>query len=108
MSILIKGMEIPENGCDHCFLRLGNYCRQIPTDESMIPYAEKGARHPDCPLVPVPPHGRLIDADALIDEQAELAKYTTSDAMRRRIYSLISILQVAPIIIPQEEEHNGE
>ena len=22
-------------------------------------------RHPDCPLVPVPPHGRLIDADAL-------------------------------------------
>ena len=65
MSILIKGMEMPKYGCDHCFLRTGNYCGKIEKDEAVVEYAKKSERHPDCPLVPVPPHGRLIDADEL-------------------------------------------
>lgn len=60
MSILIKGMEMPKYGCDHCFLRTGNYCGRIEKDESVVEYAIKNERHPDCPLVPVPAHGRLI------------------------------------------------
>lgn len=51
MSIIIKGMEMPKT-CDDCFLPL-QYC----------PYAMKP--NGECPLVPVHPHGRLIDADAL-------------------------------------------
>ena len=47
MSILIKGMEMPKN-CSECPLVV---CLSVESD---------------CPLVPVPPHGRLIDADALM------------------------------------------
>lgn len=64
MSILIKGMEMPEN-CGECLL-----AKLSPTGESIycnyslstVPWDERPF---DCPLVPVPEHGRLIDADAL-------------------------------------------
>jgi thiamine monophosphate synthase len=54
MSILIKGMKMPTT-CDECFLPL-RYC----------PYAME--KDGECPLIEVPPHGRLIDADAFIKE----------------------------------------
>ena len=68
-DILIRGMEMPKYGCDHCFLRTGNYCGRIEKNEGVVEYARKSERHPDCPLIPLPEgHGRLIDADALIKE----------------------------------------
>ena len=56
MSILIKGMEMPDNCRD----------RHMPMEwcNKWIG-VEDGKRSSDCPLIPVPPHGRLIDADAL-------------------------------------------
>ena len=57
MSILIKGMEMPKR-CGGCFLRVGECKQRIYMED----------RPHDCPLVPVPPHGRLIDADALIED----------------------------------------
>jgi len=62
MSVLIKGMEMPTS----C-LRCGFYRRVAPVYDyccisSAIP---KGYVPDDCPLVPVPDHGRLIDADSL-------------------------------------------
>lgn len=57
MSIIIKGMEMPKN-CGTCPLRRGDCSQRI--------YMEK--RPDNCPLVPVPPHGRLIDADEMRDE----------------------------------------
>lgn len=52
MGVYIKGMEMPKT-CDNCFLPL-QYC----------PYAMKP--NGECPLVPVPEHGRLIEeADAV-------------------------------------------
>lgn len=71
MSIIIKGMNMPERGCDHCFMRNGNYCKRLLEGNDaefsfVIPYAIKSERHPDCPLAEVlTPHGRLIDGDAL-------------------------------------------
>ena len=65
MSILIKGMEMPQScwDCefeaptiDHhecCILTKKSYNWGLTTRPS------------DCPLVPVPPHGDLIDRDAL-------------------------------------------
>lgn len=57
MSVLIKGMEMPIS-CEDC------YISNCPND---IGYTDKGRRTRSfyCPLVSVPPHGRLIDADAL-------------------------------------------
>lgn len=73
MSLLIKGATVPET-CFECMAidglhliikELGGHC---PMAEYMIDprifNARKG-RWLTCPLVEVPPHGRLVDADAL-------------------------------------------
>ena len=67
MSILIKGMEMPPN-CMLCPLCVeeadpanGEMC--MVTGTLMPPCTRE--RLDNCPLVPVQPHGRLIDADAL-------------------------------------------
>ena len=68
MSILIKGMKMPES-CFHCLLAFQDqdsehnvYWTCAPLNEDAIGLE----RRPDCPLIEVPePHGRLIDADAL-------------------------------------------
>lgn len=78
MSILIKGMKMPTS-CDDCFLPL-RYC----------PYAMKP--NGECPLVPVPPHGRLIDAD----------RFSTV-LMNDEYQDAFHILAQTPTIIPAEE-----
>ena len=58
MSVLIRGMEMPER-CGMCFLRVGNCKQRI--------YMEQ--RPKACPLIEIPtPHGRLIDKDKLRHE----------------------------------------
>ena len=61
MGVYIKGMKMPTR-CWDCLLNTYGYC--IASEHSGI--IPSDAPIPDwCPLVPVPPHGRLIDADAL-------------------------------------------
>lgn len=62
MSILIKGMEMPKN-CNKCPMTVDGYCRIIgyPNGDAL----NKRYKPLWCPLVEVPKHGRLIDADAL-------------------------------------------
>jgi len=50
--------------------------------------------------VPVPPHGRLIDADALLRHWEELA-YSGGDC---ELYSCMGDIRDAPTIIPASEE----
>ena len=62
MSILIKGMEMPRS-CDMCRALddYGDYPRCIITEEQRgynFPIREK--RMDRCPLIELPPHGRLI------------------------------------------------
>lgn len=64
MSILIKGMEMPNRGHTTTITIVGSgqayveYFDCRPHVEETIEYT----------AVPVPPHGRLIDADALIED----------------------------------------
>ena len=69
MSILIKGMNMPK-GCDECTCNSGIYCNAMPI--AFCGYTEDEDRPEWCPLVEVPPHGRLIDADALKEEGADI------------------------------------
>ena len=71
MSILIKGMEMPES-CAKCPI-----CAAMPLGDYAVYHkcvllnrlASKRNRRYDCPLVEVPtPHGRLIDADEFFDK----------------------------------------
>lgn len=72
MSVLIKGMEMPTN-CNSCPLiywygehvGCGAIRKYISYDFDKKLDEE---RHEFCPLVPVPPHGRLIDADAIYEK----------------------------------------
>lgn len=57
MVVLIRGMEMPKS-CVDCNMPM-EWCNKWIG-------VEDGKRSEDCPFVPVPPHGRLIDADALL------------------------------------------
>ena len=71
MSILIKGEKMPDS-CGHCWLiDSGTDVNGKPEYECVLT-EEKRAREDlfskrgkYCPLVEIPPHGRLIDADRL-------------------------------------------
>ena len=66
MSVIVKNMEMPENCsvCDLCYDAV--WC--IGTGEGMDYEKWDKERRPDCPLIELPPHGRLIDKDKLRHE----------------------------------------
>ena len=104
MSILIKGMEMPQN-CDSCpFLDgFGPYanCTLLHGYIALNRMAENW-RLEDCPLVEVPPHGRLIDADAMI-RNIEKA-ITPSRYIKERNADMVKFLSLEDTIIPAEED----
>lgn len=72
MSILIKGMKMPKGCCDCDLLpKVIDQDEQweCPITEKIVnKYVEEREGKPsDCPLVEIPPHGRLIDADKLCE-----------------------------------------
>ena len=106
MSLLIKGREMPNN-CQECVCINDEYfyCQAVgrqPQDENVV------SRRPDwCPLVEVQPHGRLIDADALMKEIQETCKrlYGTDDITASPTLSTFKIyIGEAPTIVEAEEE----
>lgn len=74
MSVLIKGMDMPTN-CADCKARIAIGCC------GNLPY---NMRMPNCPLVEVPKHRRLIDA-ASVEEKARayVKKYDERSAKNR-------------------------
>lgn len=67
MSVLIKGLEMPK-GCASCFLKYGS-CASIRKRMDVSKgdrWCPENYRHPDCPIIEIPQHGRLIDADELM------------------------------------------
>ena len=68
MSVLIKGMKMPKN-CGECnFDSPSGYCRAMPHDFSGTTNWECEGKPSWCPLIELPPHGDLIDRDALIKD----------------------------------------
>lgn len=111
MSVLIKGMNMPERcwDCDLCYDCF--YCRLLEVRFIDREDFEPGERRlSDCPLVPVPPHGRLIDADALLSviatEHKRIAEtYGENDeyALCLKKYAMTMVTD-AQTIIPAEED----
>lgn len=91
MSVLIKGMEMPTCCCVcPCFNDEYCYCQTADKDLGSIPIDH---RHPDCPLVSVPPHGRLIDADALSAKIIEIVEQQKYDDFYAQTLSVGAILR---------------
>lgn len=85
MGILIPNMKKPK-GCDSCVFRYDK-----PDDDFCM---ANGKDIPcDCPLIELPPHGRLIDADALSIALDNADELTTS---------VLSLIDNAPTIIESE------
>lgn len=66
MRIMIKGMNMPKN-CHECQLFESKYhchgCHAVPKSfNDMDMWNFVGDRPSWCPLIELPPHGRLIDA----------------------------------------------
>ena len=102
MTVLIKGMKMPKT-CEECALNYDSFaCIKTGSrffrdkDSEFDPFK---ARLEDCPLVPVPPHGDLIERDAAYDKIAEQegGNYVDMDAVDMG-------LSETPVIIPAEED----
>lgn len=116
MSVLIKGMEMPYTclSCDFrkCAAGVGDYCTLTKKKQFRFK-----SRPSSCPLVPVPPHGRLIDADAFAAEMIKWQKSAEkrlreakdhetairADAVLTTLCEMKLLFYAAPIIIPAEE-----
>ena len=94
-SILINGMEMPKN-CWECHFGHGE------TGICVVDFKEHGDwdEPHDCPLVPVPPHGDLIDRDAL----KRRAEKGTEEHGRPCMLIKLGYVNTMPTIIPAEEE----
>ena len=106
MGVYINGMEMPTS-CDKCvYSAWSNFyqiyvCDAVRKNDPVLfdgkqtksTAVARSARADNCPLVPVPPHGRLIDLDAIPKE-----------AWRGEKEDLVDELILAPTIIPASEE----
>ena len=100
MSILIKGMEMPTS-CGDCkaFVCYRQWAGDIGDCFCGITKNDAKAKekNADCPLVPVPEHGRLGDLDKLADNM----RSATAGMEHRAI--IMHEIRRAPTIIPAEE-----
>lgn len=101
MGIYIKKMEMPES-CYYCPFADGVWqkdkrClingKEMPRDGRDVQQ-----NHINCPLVPVPPHGRLIDADAAVANRDADMNWCYD------LYDLPDYLSGCPTIIEAEED----
>ena len=124
MSIYIPGMKMPKN-CIDCAFGWNGWCHRINSRA----FVEVDMRRHDCPLIEIPPHGRLIDADALDKTiefigEAEAQIYGSQNwrfAMkcRQALENAPTIIEAEPCndlakpnndptVIEAEEESNGK
>ena len=95
MGVYVKEMTTPygwPRSCEYCTFKDQDWPGYCEVLESPVKWKDA------CPLVPVKtPHGRLIDADALVDT----VYYTNiSESVKEFIADLIGI---APTVIEEEE-----
>jgi len=111
MSVYIPGMEMPKN-CIEC--KLMRRCGKHELDYVCMParvYVEDLTNaykpRPDyCPLIELPPHGRLIDADALMEKDRQIYR-ADGAAIGAKRYIEFDEIADAPTIIPIDKE-SGE
>lgn len=94
MSILIKGMDMPDS-CNSCPFSVNGFCVVSPKRANGEAMSKRTTTN-WCPLIEIPPHGDLIDRDPFI----EFIK-THWDSYDQWF---VEQLEARPTIIPAEEE----
>lgn len=112
-DILIRDMEMPKH-CGECGIKWCERWKKLIVAGMSI----AKSRPTDCPLIELPPHGRLIDADKITEH-----KYTTIPSHRKEYadgkpksddeiiafkfgwnYAIDAIAENAPTIIPASDK----
>ena len=104
MSVLIKGFEKPDH-CLRCPVKgIDDECL-LQSEAANADYESWEDQMANCPFIPVPPHGRLIDADALEDDDPNVCNSFMRDGYVESCEWGYSHEQIksAPTIIPAEE-----
>ena len=97
MSVLVKGMEMPTS-CNKCPFSVNGFCVVSPKRANGKAMSERVTTN-WCPLIEIPPHGRLIDADAL---QNRIRKCKREDTMTPHNLMVYREFLFAPTIIPAD------
>ena len=117
MSVLIKGMEMPTS-CAECRLMADGWCYSVGLEQREKISTVK--RPTWCPLVPVPKHGRCIDADALMKEMDKQENamfehghefsfsFKSGGDVCTAWYNVEMMVEDAPTIIPASEEGDAD
>ena len=97
MSVIVKGMEMPES-CYRCPMANDDFYLCGATEKYLENDSEE--RRPDwCPLIELPPHGRLGDLDEL-----KTAFPICDNSMDIKIASVRATINHAPTVIEAEGE----
>ena len=110
MGIYIPGIYMPDS-CDNCLIcnRCEGNCDI--SDADYLP----NKRPDDCPLIELPPHGRLIDADAFAAKYIaalpggidDLIDKSRAPEFLSQIQALLMDIAEAPTIIPADPKEGG-
>lgn len=103
MSILIKGMELPKEFDPDVYVELA--CGIDGKRYARLYNFHQGWLTEWCEAVPVPPHGRLIDADALWVEINKICDRRDAGIISDLtcLQQILSALRHAPAAIQAEE-----
>ena len=101
-DLLIRGMQMPKS-CGFCDFRF-----QLDGEGDCCPFVGDAlayqTRPDNCPLVELPPHGRLIDADAF---EKDNAYFWGRDFINPKYDDcLCDLINAAPTIIPSNKKES--
>ncbi len=101
MGVYIPGMEMPRH-CGECGIEWCDRWKQLVVAGMAI----AKERPSDCPLVPVPPHGDLIDRDALACMSWKADE--VEDSFDAGVLFVLDHADELPTIIPADPAEEGE
>ena len=103
MGVYNKGMEMPTScyDCDFAYQDQDSEHNVYWTCAAVHKSACMHERREDCPLVPVPPHGDLIDRDALM-KKLNNCMFPSDMVTTRAVSMAMNWLKESPTIIESE------
>ena len=98
-EVLIKGMKMPKN-CSVCALNRALYC--CAKSCGIRSYHENRTKPDWCPLIELPKHGRLIDADKLRAELPHPNDWRNPELAYAHLSGIWATIDCAETIIEAE------
>ena len=102
-GVYIAGMQMPKK-CVRCPFGIFGHCA-ANNDKDIEKVTADAERDVDCPLIPVPDHGRLIDANkvGLTDFEIILCQ-ADENPYKSGLKMLLDKIEKMPTIIPADKE----